>query len=74
MEGKASRVHQCTTAYFAGLIALVSPDESWVAKWQRIDQFKPGMYAVDMVGCLPDEDIEYLEDHEIPYKCTKAPK
>ena len=27
---------QCTTSYFEGTIALVDPQGSWVAKWQRI--------------------------------------
>jgi len=36
MQGSQERVAGCTTAVFDGLIALTKPDESWVAKWQRI--------------------------------------
>uniref|UniRef100_A0A673YX40 Spt4/RpoE2 zinc finger domain-containing protein n=1 Tax=Salmo trutta TaxID=8032 RepID=A0A673YX40_SALTR len=31
----------------------MSPEDSWVAKWQRISNFKPGVYAVTVTGWLP---------------------
>lgn len=36
------RVVQCTTSNFDGLIALINPEQSWVAKWQRIGRCKDG--------------------------------
>lgn len=32
------RVIECTTSQFDGLIGLVQPKASWVAKWQRIGE------------------------------------
>jgi hypothetical protein len=31
-----SSIVKCTTSYFEGTIALIEPQGSWVAKWQRI--------------------------------------
>ena len=33
------QVMKCTTSNYDGLIALIKPEESWVAKWQRIGTF-----------------------------------
>ncbi|NXS23434.1 SPT4H factor, partial [Mystacornis crossleyi] len=35
------------------IIAMMSPEDSWVSKWQRISTFKPGVYAVSVTGRLP---------------------
>ncbi|GAA5994249.1 transcription elongation factor SPT4 [Rhodotorula paludigena] len=61
MKGDQDRVMMCTTAQFDGLIAMINPDESWVAKWQRNDKHSPGVYAVRVTGSLPDEVAEDLE-------------
>lgn len=62
---------QCTTSYFEGIIAMVEPDGSWVAKWQHIADFYPGMYAMEMIGELPEDVIEYCESEGIDYKARK---
>lgn len=36
MADNRQRVAECTSAYFEGMIAMMHPKESWVAKWQRI--------------------------------------
>ncbi|KAJ1422375.1 putative transcription protein [Ochromonadaceae sp. CCMP2298] len=72
MEGNTMRVHQCTSACFEGLIALVEPRGSWVGKWQQISQYQPGMYAIDMAGELPPDAVEICEDRRLPYKSNKA--
>lgn len=46
-------VASCTTANFSGMIALCQPDDSWVARWQRISRKNRGMYAIDVSGKLP---------------------
>lgn len=38
MRGQHERVAECTSINFDGMIAMMNPDESWVAKWQRISQ------------------------------------
>lgn len=46
-------VTSCTTVNFSGMIALCVPDDSWVARWQRISRKARGMYAIDVSGRLP---------------------
>jgi transcription elongation factor SPT4 len=35
-KGNRDRVFECTSANFDGMIALMDPNDSWVAKWQRL--------------------------------------
>jgi transcription elongation factor SPT4 len=65
MKDYPRKVKSCTTTYFEGLIALVEPQNSWVAKWQRIVQMKPGMYAISVNGKLQDEDELTGEDDDM---------
>lgn len=36
MTQDQSRVIECTTSRFDGLVAMIDPQSSWVAKWNRI--------------------------------------
>ncbi|KAL0637213.1 transcription elongation factor spt4 [Maublancomyces gigas] len=67
-RGQADLVEDCTSPVFEGLITLREPRKSWVAKWQRLDGFVRGMYAVKVSGNLPDEVILILADNEIEYR------
>jgi transcription elongation factor SPT4 len=40
----------------------MDPTKSWVAKWQRLDGYVPGMYAVQVIGNLPSDVIQMMED------------
>lgn len=31
---------------------MLDPAKSWVAKWQRLDGYVPGVYAVKVVGLV----------------------
>ncbi|KAK3509326.1 hypothetical protein QTP70_028543 [Hemibagrus guttatus] len=53
MKGNREMVYECTSSSFDGIIAMMSPEDSWVAKWQRIGNFKAGVYAVTVTGRLP---------------------
>lgn len=55
-------VQECTSQVFEGLITLADPAQSWVAKWQRLDGYVGGVYAVKVVGMLPDEVKQNVED------------
>merc|ERR1712085_79730 len=44
--GDRERLWSCTTSNFEGVVAIISPSESWVARWQGIDDFVPGVYAI----------------------------
>ncbi|KAK9728068.1 transcription elongation factor spt4 [Basidiobolus ranarum] len=58
MRGSNDRVMECTSSTFDGCIAMMKPEESWVARWQRVDKFTKGLYAVRVSGRIP----EYVED------------
>lgn len=45
-------MEEATSQVFEGLITLVDPKTSWVAKWQRLDGYYPGVYAVKVVGIV----------------------
>ncbi|CAF1921108.1 unnamed protein product [Rotaria magnacalcarata] len=51
--GNSELVYECTSSNFEGMIALMHPEESWVAKWQRIAHHVKGMYAISVTGTLP---------------------
>ena len=34
-----------TSPDFTGMIAMMEPEDSWVAKWQRMVKYRPGVYA-----------------------------
>lgn len=36
MKGDKDRVLECTTSAYDGLIAMVKPEDSWVARYQRV--------------------------------------
>ncbi|MBN3282379.1 SPT4H factor, partial [Polyodon spathula] len=55
MKGNREMVYDCTSSSFDGVIAMMSPEDSWVSKWQRISNFKPGVYAVTVTGRLPPD-------------------
>ncbi|MCJ1393816.1 hypothetical protein MMC18_006692 [Xylographa bjoerkii] len=45
-------VQECTSQVYEGLITLADPSTSWVARWQRLDGYVPGVYAVKVVGMV----------------------
>ncbi|CAL1547958.1 unnamed protein product [Lymnaea stagnalis] len=53
MKNNRDAVYECTSANFDGLISMMSPEDSWVAKWQRIERFTKGCYAISVTGHLP---------------------
>ena len=42
---------------YEGLITLADPSASWVARWQRLDGYVPGVYAVKVVGMVSFVDF-----------------
>ena len=45
------------------MIAMLQPTESWVARWQRVNEarFTPGLYAVSVSGVPPEYAIDEQE-------------
>ena len=35
MKGYPDRISVCTTTHFEGMVGMVDPEHSWVARWQR---------------------------------------
>ena len=52
LRGSSDAVADCTSSVFEGLITLSDPQGSWVAKWQRLQGYVPGTYAVKVVGVV----------------------
>jgi len=69
MEQDRDAIDECTTSNFDGLIAMMNPTQSWVAKWQRIKgNAVPGCYAVVVHGRLSEERVHDLSDRQIEYR------
>ncbi|KAB8237637.1 hypothetical protein ETB97_007916 [Aspergillus alliaceus] len=67
LRGNNDAIQECTSQVFEGLVTLRDPNTSWVARWQRLDSYVPGTYAVKVTGSLPDEIIASLEDSGVKY-------
>ncbi|OAL22391.1 hypothetical protein AYO20_11177 [Fonsecaea nubica] len=67
LRNSQDAIQECTSQVFEGLIAMGDPKTSWVARWQRLTDYVPGIYAVKVVGTLPREIIDSLEDNGIKY-------
>lgn len=59
LQHDQERILECTSTQFTGCIGLMS-NRSWVGKWQRIQHFVPGMYAIQIQGQLPMDVQEQL--------------
>ncbi|KAF7119010.1 hypothetical protein CNMCM5793_008650 [Aspergillus hiratsukae] len=67
LRGNNDAIQECTSQVFEGLITLRDPTTSWVARWQRLDGYVAGTYAVKVTGSLPDDVITNLEDSGVKY-------
>ncbi|KAK3696318.1 transcription elongation factor spt4 [Vermiconidia calcicola] len=67
MRGSSETVNECTSQVFEGMIVLNGHDRSWVAKWQRLEGYQPGTYAVKVVGTLPEDFIAAAENAGVKY-------
>lgn len=68
LAGNEEAIELCTSSVYEGLIAMADPGRSWVAKWQRIDKYRPGTYATKVMGTLPPDVISNLaEEYNIRY-------
>ena len=67
LAGNSDGIADCTSQVFEGLITMSDPGSSWVAKWQRIEGYVPGVYAVKVQGVLPDDVLQTVESAGIRY-------
>ena len=69
-------MYTCTSSSFEGIVASMSPEDSWVAKWQRISNLVKGCYAISVqVRDMPnDGDVEgLLVDIRYPASLSYSP-
>jgi transcription elongation factor SPT4 len=55
LQNSDEAVEQCTSQVFEGSMAIVDPKKSWVAKWQRLTNYVPGVYALKVSGTLSED-------------------
>ena len=55
MRGSQEAVMDCTSQVFEGMITLNAAEGSWVARWQRLEGYQAGVYAVKVVGIVSFE-------------------
>uniref|UniRef100_A0A2P2HWK1 Transcription elongation factor SPT4 n=1 Tax=Hirondellea gigas TaxID=1518452 RepID=A0A2P2HWK1_9CRUS len=68
MKNNRDNVYDCTSTNFDGLIALMAPDDSWVAKWQRINRNVRGIYAISVSGRVPATIMRDMKSRGIKYR------
>ena len=61
-------VHEFTSPNFDGMVAIMEPKNSWVARWQGVQNFVPGCYALRVRGTLPSQWATLLEDEGFKYE------
>lgn len=61
MKNSTDNVLDCTTDKYHGVIGLCDSKVSWVGKWQHMNGYAPGMYAITVEGELPESKILALE-------------
>ncbi|KAJ5716340.1 hypothetical protein N7493_008251 [Penicillium malachiteum] len=52
LRGNLDAIQECTSQVFEGLISVRDPSVSWVARWQRLDNYVPGTYATKVTGVV----------------------
>jgi transcription elongation factor SPT4 len=72
MADNMERVNSCTTAFFEGHAAVMDPRQSWAAKWIRVDNYFPGVYAITVTGQLDRDIEEELENRGLRWRCRPA--
>ncbi|CAO2648278.1 Nn.00g075450.m01.CDS01 [Neocucurbitaria sp. VM-36] len=65
--GNSEQVNDCTSQVFDGLISIADTKRSWVARYQRLEGYVPGVYATQVEGILPEDVIVAVENAGINY-------
>jgi transcription elongation factor SPT4 len=65
LTNSPDRILDCTSTMWSGLVGVVKAEGSWVVRWQRGEGRKEGLYAVKVVGRLPEETLEVVEGRGI---------
>ncbi|KAF7967591.1 hypothetical protein HWV62_27409 [Athelia sp. TMB] len=68
MKSSRDRTQVCTTTSFDGVIAVIDPETSWVARWQRTSKYARGIYAARVIGRVPEDVASELQSRGIKYR------
>ncbi|KAG2190960.1 hypothetical protein INT46_004255 [Mucor plumbeus] len=49
-------------------VALMHPKDSWVGRWQRVDKFQKGVYAIVVYGRVPEDVEDELDRRGVTYR------
>lgn len=50
LQNNGEKINQHTTSAFEGVVAMMQPEASWVARYQRLTTKVPGVYAIAVTG------------------------
>jgi transcription elongation factor SPT4 len=67
LAGNPEQVNDCTSQVFEGIITIADTTRSWVARYQRLEGYVPGVYATQVEGILPEEVLVAVENAGINY-------
>jgi transcription elongation factor SPT4 len=67
LAGNPEQVNDCTSQVFEGLISVADTNRSWVARFQRLEGYVPGVYATQVEGILPEDILVAVENAGINY-------
>ena len=57
MKNNRRNVYKCTSSNFDGVTAYTGPGNNCLAKWNGIQQFCKGIYAISVSGEIPDAAV-----------------
>jgi transcription elongation factor SPT4 len=67
LAGNPEAVQEATSQVFDGMLTVSNTSRSWVARYQRLEGYVPGVYAVQVEGILPEEIIIAAENAGVHY-------
>ncbi|KAK5684707.1 transcription elongation factor spt4 [Elasticomyces elasticus] len=67
LRGNSDAIQDATSQVYEGLVTVSDPQMSWVAKWQRLQGYVAGTYAIKVVGVLPEDYIAAAQAAGINY-------
>ena len=68
LAGNIEAIQECTSQVFEGMVTVSDTSRSWVARYQRLEGYVPGVYAVQVEGVLPEEAITAAENAGVHYQ------
>ncbi|KAF2024587.1 Spt4-domain-containing protein [Setomelanomma holmii] len=67
LANNPDQINDCTSQVFEGLISVSDTSRSWVARYQRLEGYVPGVYATQVEGILPEDVLAAVENAGINY-------